>query len=260
MHVQVLQGLLAQDHEVPEVSEVRLERLHGSTAARDREAQRRLLAAHQHPGMQGHFEAIDPRRRPGLRQGNARCGARRGQVGAEHVPLTARREVRERPIAARRSDLRVDRPGAVARHRRMDVLVVREISTHDDQVHQLGRIDLEVTHRLEVESENAERDARWGRAGKPRRGELDRVAVGACPQAADVAHGEHAGHSAACVGATVVHSRHPAHAVAGGRSTAHRVRAAADQGGDRERADRESANVHLGLLWIEVACLPCKAE
>ncbi len=67
-----------------------------------------------------------------------------GQVVGERVRLAADREVGEHAVGARVAQRRRHRPRAVGGLRRVQVLEAGHVAAHDDQVHALGVLDVEV--------------------------------------------------------------------------------------------------------------------
>jgi hypothetical protein len=77
--------------------------------------------------------------------------ARRGEVATWRQRLTLDREVDENALETRlRRKYQRDRSGSVRAHRRVQVLVVRKVVTHDDQVRALFVLLVEVTHGTPV--------------------------------------------------------------------------------------------------------------
>ena len=158
VHVQEREVALAQRDEVALGAQVVLDR-DGLAVARDVE---RELGLARRPGSR-------PRsaRPAGRRRRRSRTGA--GSACERTVPSTVRssasvcglavdREVGEHAVGARVAQRHRDRPGAVAALGRVQVLEAGHVAAHDDEVHALGVLDVEVAHGLPAAVDDPERE------------------------------------------------------------------------------------------------------
>ena len=155
MHVQEREVALAQRHEVALGAQVVLDGDRPALAG-DGEAELGLRAGLGRALGQAHAQAVDVEALGGRGQ---RLGAHRpvdGEVVGERVGLLAHGEVGEHAVGARLGEGDGERPGAVRVLGRVQVLEAGHVAAHDDEVHALGVLDVEVAHGLAVAVDDPE--------------------------------------------------------------------------------------------------------